>query len=175
MSAARPPGSPEPDSSPAAEPIDEQDEELLRLLRECHEQCDPMPDDMIQRSLFALAASELEAEVLRLAEQHAPRLAGSGVRGEEARVITFDSDSLTVMIRVSRQGSAIRIDGWLAPPQDCRIELRTGQRVLTSDVDSEGRFAMDGIPHGLARLVVQLSEPSMGEAEKTFLTPAIVL
>jgi hypothetical protein len=153
--------------------LDERDEELLGLLRECHEALDPMPDSVVQRSVFAIALQDLDAEVFRLVEQHG--LAGAGTRGEEARVVTFDSDSLTVMIRISQQSSTVRIDGWLAPPESCRIELRTGERVISTGADEEGRFVLDAIPRGLAQIVVRRGGPLTTGAEQSILTPAIVL
>ena len=162
----------------AAELLDELDEELLRTLRECHEQLDPMPDSVVQRSLFALAVQDLDAEVFRLDEQDRLEPVGAGARGgggEEARVVTFDSDSLTIMIRISQQGGSVRIDGWLAPPQACRVELRTGEEVLAAAVDGEGRFVLDPIPRGLAQLVVRLDEALTGGPGQSILTPAIVL
>jgi hypothetical protein len=157
--------------------LDEHDEELLRLLRECHEQLDPMPESVVQRSLFALAVEDIDAEVLRLAEEIRPAAAGvrGGPEGEEARVVTFDSDSLTIMIRISQHTETVRIDGWLAPPQVCRVELRSGQRTLDAAVDAEGRFALDAIPRGLAQLVVRLGETLTGGCGPSILTPAIVL
>jgi len=167
----------DPPGGAAAELLDELDEELLRTLRECHELLDPMPDSVVQRSLFALAVQDLDAEVFRLAEQYRPEPAGAGARGggEEARVVTFDSDSLTIMIRISQQGGAVRIDGWLAPPQACRLELRTGEQVMAAAVDAEGRFVLDAIPRGLAQLVVRLGEALTDSPEQSILTPAIVL
>lgn len=165
--------------------IDERDEELLRTLRECHELLDPMPDSVVQRSLFALAVEDIDAEVFRLAEQY--RLEPAGTRGgaadgddaqgagEEARVITFDSDSLTIMIRISLLGGGVRIDGWLAPARECRVELRCGERLMDADVDAEGRFVLDAVPRGLAQLVVRLGESLTGGGRQSILTPAIVL
>ncbi len=164
----------EPAASAAAELLDEHDDELLRTLRECHEQLDPMPESVVQRSLFALAVQDIDAEVFRLAEHY--RLEPAGARGgEQARVVTFDSDSLTIMIRISRLGGAVRIDGWLAPPQVCRVELRSGERTLAAPVDDAGRFVLDAIPRGLAQLVVRLGEPLTGGSGPSILTPAIVL
>lgn len=160
----------------AAELLDERDDELLRLLRECHEQLDPMPDSVVQRSVFALAVEDIDAEVLRLAEQYRPEAAGvRGDQGEEARVVTFDSDSLTIMIRISQQTDTVRIDGWLAPPQVCRVEVRSGERTLDAAVDAEGRFVLEAIPRGLAQLVVRLGEALTGGGGPSILTPAIVL
>jgi hypothetical protein len=160
----------------ALELLDERDDELLHLLRECHELLDPMPDSLVQRSLFALAVQDIDAEVLSLAEQYGP--VGAGVRGgdgEEARVVTFDSDRLTIMIRISQQADTVRIDGWLAPPQVCRVELRSGERVVDAAVDAEGRFVLDAIPRGLAQLMVRLDDSPTGGGGASMLTPAIVL
>ena len=171
----------DPLGAAAGELLDEDDEELLRILRECHEQLDPMPDSLVQRSLFAIAVQDIDAEVFQLAEQYL--LEPSGARGgdgegggEEARVVTFDSDSLTIMIRISQLSSGVRIDGWLAPPQSCRVELRSGERIVAADVDAEGRFVLDAIPRGLAQLVVRLgAETLTGGGGQSILTPAIVL
>lgn len=181
----------EPPGAWAAEDLlDDRDEDLLNTLRECYERLDPMPDSLIERSLFALAIQDIDTEVFQLAEQY--RLEPSGARGseggeddrdregegEEARVVTFDSDSLTIMIRISQLGGLVRIDGWLAPPQACRVELRSGERVVGADADAEGRFVLDAIPRGLAQLVVRLGgseETLTGGRRQSILTPAIVL
>jgi hypothetical protein len=167
----------DPAGGSADELIDERDEQLLRALRECHELLDPMPESLVQRSLFALAVENVDAEVFRLAERYRLEPAGArgGEDGEEARVVTFDSDSLTVMIRISELGGGVRIDGWLAPPQECRVELRSGERILNAGVDAEGRFVLDAIPRGLAQLVVRLGESLTGGGGQSILTPAIVL
>jgi hypothetical protein len=170
----------DPLGAAAGELLDERDEELLRILRESHEQLDPMPDGVVERSLFALAVDDIDAAVFQLAEQY--RLEPSGARGgegegdgEEARGVTFDSDSLTIMIRISLLAGGVRIDGWLAPPQACRVELRSGDRLVRADADAEGRFVLDAIPRGLAQLVVRLSETLTGDRGQSILTPAIVL
>lgn len=180
----------------ADELLDERDDELLSMLRECYEAIDPMPDSLVERSLFAIDVQDIDAEVFQLAEQY--RLEPTGTRGssesasedgvdgdgdgdgmgEEARVVTFDSDSLTIMIRISQLGGLVRIDGWLAPPQACLVELRSGERTVGADADAEGRFVLDAIPRGLAQLVVRLGgngETLTGGRGQSILTPAIVL
>ena len=59
------------------------------------------------------------------AAEEDPRLVAA--RGaEQSRTITFDSDSLTIMIRIdSNKDGTVRIDGWLAPPQRREIEMQT--------------------------------------------------
>jgi hypothetical protein len=77
----------------------------------------PMPADLPERIRFSLAMRDLEGEVARLAAAEQQHLVGA--RGaERSRTATFDSDSLTIMIRIdSNRDGTVRIDGWLAPAQ----------------------------------------------------------
>ena len=114
-----------------------------------------MPADLPERIRFSLALRDLEAEVARLAAEEDPRLLA--VRGaEQSRTITFDSDSLTIMIRIDpNRNGTVRVDGWLAPPQCREIEMRTATGTLRVASDEQGRFAFDSVPRGTAQLVVR--------------------
>ena len=103
-------------------------------------------------------------------------LVGSGARGSErTHTITFDADSRAVMITIAaRPDSLVRIDGWLAPAAALQVELRLPEpappRVVTAD--AAGRFAFDGVPHGLAQLLVA---PPEGDTSPRVVTPAFTL
>jgi len=131
------------------EPHDDLDAEILgRLAR-----YDPPPPDLDERVMFALALTGLEDEVARLAETQAP----AARAGERARTITFDAASRTVMITVvERPDGLVRLDGWLAPAAALAVEVRlpSPARPHTTTADEGGRFVLDGLPHGLAQLVV---------------------
>lgn len=155
-------------------PIDAFDEELLALLRACYETSDPMPPQLIGRTLRALALhNSPEPGPLRFAEQRS--LEPVGARGGDTGVITFESDNLTVMIRISRQGDTVRLDGWLAPPGPDQVQLRTDRGALDAAVDEEGRFVLDAVARGPAQLVVRHSAPETAGWRETVLVPAIVL
>jgi hypothetical protein len=112
-------------SDPAShEPMDDLDWEILDGVRELFGRADPMPADLPERIRFSLAMRDLEAEVARLIAAEQQPLAG--VRGaERSRTITFDSDSLTIMIRIdANRDGTVRIDGWLAPAQRREIEMQ---------------------------------------------------
>jgi hypothetical protein len=146
------------------EPLDEVDRAILAGLG----RFDPPPADLDDRVLFALALDDLEAQVARLA---AEEFTGSGARaGERTRTITFDADSRTVMITVvDRPGDLVRLDGWLAPGEAVRVDLRLGEPApaRTVTADPTGRFVFDEVPHGLAQLLVH-GTPSV-------VTPSLVL
>ena len=165
---------PDADRLPSAdEPLDDADFRLLDDIRKLFEAADPMPADLPERIRFSLALRDLEVEVARLAEEDRLAVAARGT--EQSRTITFDSDSLTIMIRIGadRDGT-VRVDGWLAPPQRREIEMKTIAGPLTAASDEQGRFAFARVPRGAAQLIVHPAEPGSGDA-RSVVTPALVL
>jgi len=162
-------GRPADDEAP-----DESDLALLDGMRELFQAADPMPASLPERIRFWLALRDLEVEVARLcAEDGEPVLAARGA--EQSRTITFDSDSLTIMIRVDANlDGTVRIDGWLAPPQPRTIELRTMAETLTTDADDGGRFAFLRVPRGTAQLVARAGREPEGPGPAV-VAPALVL
>jgi hypothetical protein len=160
-------------TDPADLPLDGVDRAILDRLAAVHTLLDPPPGDLDERVSFAIALEGLDAEVARLSEQQP---AGSGARGtERTRTITFDADSRAMMITVSdHQDGTVRIDGWLAPSAPLRVELRLPEpaplRAVTAD--AAGRFAFEGVPHGIAQLLVQ---PPEDGALPRVVTPAFAL
>jgi hypothetical protein len=169
MTASDAGGWPSPDG-----PLDDVDIGLLDGIRELYQAIDPMPADLPERIRFSLALRDLEIEVARLAEEDSPAVAVRGT--EQSRTITFDSDSLTIMIRIegNRDGTA-RIDGWLAPPQRRELEMKTGADSLTIASDEQGRFAFPRVPRGTAQLVVRPGEPGPDGPGRAVVTPALIL
>jgi len=146
-------------TDPADLPLDDVDQAILDRLAAVHTVLDPPPGDLDERVSFAIALEGLDAEVARLSKQQA---VGSGARGtERTRTITFDAASRAMMITISdHEDGTVRIDGWLAPSAPLRVELRLPEpaplRAVTAD--AAGRFAFEGIPHGIAQLLVQPPE-----------------
>ena len=158
---------------PADEPLDDVDFRLLDDIRDMFDAADPMPADLPERIRFFLALRDLEIEVARLAEEDQPALAVRGA--EQSRTITFDSDSLTIMIRIeANQDATVRIDGWLAPPQRREIEMKTTTDSLTVSSDEQGRFAFARVPRGTAQLIVRLGDPGPGGAGRSVVTLSLI-
>ncbi|HSV67897.1 MAG TPA: hypothetical protein VLJ59_18615 [Mycobacteriales bacterium] len=152
--------------------LDDADLAVLAELAELYTDLDPMPADLLPRITFALELEDVDIEVFRLAQEYG---VPAGARGaEETRTITFDSESLTVMFSVSpASNDTVRLDGWLAPPAAHQVELRTERGPLTARADAEGRFSLDGVPHGLAQIVVH---PATGSINgRAVVTPSVVL
>ncbi|MGV9363830.1 hypothetical protein [Amycolatopsis sp. NPDC003731] len=162
MTTVEPPG--------ANEPLDELDFRLLAGVRELWEDADPMPPTLVEQIRFAIQLEDVDLEVMRIREQEAAA-AGARSAAEQGRLITFDSESLTIMVNVSPEpGGTIRLDGWLTPPAEHPIEVRTSSGPLTTTSDPEGRFAVSGVPHGMVQVLVR----TVGRS-RTVSTPAIEL
>jgi hypothetical protein len=158
--------------SDADRPLDDSDLRLLDSIREMFQAADPMPADLPGRIRFVLALRDLEIEVAQLAEQEdcCPAVMARGA--EESRTITFDSDSLTILIRIdANRDGTVRIDGWLAPPQGREIEMKTAADSLRVTSDQQGRFAFARVPRGTAQLIVRGNQGS----ERSVVTPALIL
>jgi hypothetical protein len=157
------------------EPVDEFDLAILDGIREVFGRADPMPADLAERIKFSLALRDLEAEVARLASAEDPRLLAA--RGaEQSRTVTFDSDSLTIMIRIdTNKNDTVRIDGWLAPAQCREIEMQTASGTLRAVSDEQGRFAFASLPRGTARLSVRPGEQGQSGSGRPVVTPPLIL
>ena len=166
-----PPG---PGRLPSAdEPLDDADFGVLGDIRELFEALDPMPADLPERIRFSLALRDLEVEVARLAEEDQLTVAARGK--EQARTITFDSDSLTIMIRIdANRDGTVRVDGWLAPPQRRVVEIKTTADPLTAASDVQGRFAFARVPRGTSQFIVHPAEPASGDT-RSVVTPALII
>jgi hypothetical protein len=156
----------------AGEPLDELDARILAGVRSLWDALDPVPSTLVDQIRFAMDLESADFEVLRLTE----RMRFDVARGEEqSRLITFDSDSLTIMIKIDlNRNGTVRVDGWLTPPACHPIELRTTVGSLNTASDDGGRFALDGITPGMAQLVVRPTG-TVPNGERTVTTPSIVL
>jgi hypothetical protein len=157
----------------AGEPLDELDARILAGVRSLWDALDPVPSTLVDQIRFAMDLESADFEVLRLTE----RMRFEVARGEEqSRLITFDSDSLTIMIKIDlNRNGTVRVDGWLTPPASHPIELRTTVGSLNTASDDGGRFALDGITPGMAQLVVRPTGTVLNGGERTVTTPSIVL
>lgn len=167
--------SPDADRFPSAdEPLDDVDFGLLDDIRELFQAADPMPPDLPDRISFFLALRDLEIEVAQLAEEEQLAVAARGT--EQSRTITFDSDTLTIMIRIdANRDETVRVDGWLAPPQRRDIEMKTSAGSLSVASDEQGRFAFARVSRGTVQLIVRAADPGPSGAGRSVVTPTLVL
>jgi len=149
-----------------------EDVQLLAELAEMLDIADPVPDDLADRTRFAIDLANLDIEVARWAR--IDELAG--VRGRAGpSTITFTVQDLTVMVTLAPAAHRHRFDRWLVPGGPHKIEVRVdGQGSTITAADEGGRFALPDVPAGLTQIIVHLADPA-GQRARTVVTPAIVL
>ena len=147
------------------------DEELWTDLAAMWEERDPVPADLAERVLVAIAMDDLDAEyeILHLVERSTELV---GTRGPDAAVtVTFASDDITVMMHVSvTAADRRRVDGWVAGPAVDSLTVVDSTGARTSVEVEDGRFAIDDLPGGPTRLMLEFAERS-----RTFITPEVQL
>lgn len=138
------------------EPIDATDVALLRDVALMYDAADPVPADLVDRVRFALALDEVFEEVAEMtrvpADSAAVRsdLAGA-VRSD---TLTFSSERLTAMVTLSPTGGGrVRIDGWVSPLGQRRVDVRMQGSQEQVATDESGRFAVDDLRESFVQLV----------------------
>lgn len=160
----RPDGTSDPDDVEVAgelDAIDELDVEILDRIAGLHDRLDGPPDDFDEEMVFAVAASELGAELARLEEQELVAARGSD---ERTQTMSFVASSLTILLTFTDvAGGRVRIDGWLAPGAGHNVQLRSreGAADRRTVADSAGRFVIDRVRRGLTQVVVRLGGGSL--------------
>jgi hypothetical protein len=153
------------------EPIDDVDRTILAGVKDFWTAADPMPASLLDRVKFAIELENVDLEVLRLTEVQPAAARGD----EQSRLITFDSESVTIMVSIRpNPDGTIRVDGWLTPAGRHPIELRSSSSAdaagMATVSDEDGRFVLDTIQPGLAQLIVRPTGSS-----RTVTTPSISL
>src|SRR5690606_21044851 len=115
---------------------------------------DPVPVDLVDRTLFALTLEGLRAEMMELRHVETPALAARSQETEREMVrvstITFACEPVTVMVNLSQSptGQGLCIDGWVAPADRYRIELYRPGDQIGVDSDEDGAFVLFDVPSG---------------------------
>lgn len=155
---------------PGMQPFDATDAAILRELREIQARIDPCPAGLVERITFALTVQALHAEVAELTSTAGLLTRAAVEDAEEAVTVTFSAESMSIMLTVSDAGPGrARIDGWLTGG-GAEVELTGPDGATTRTLaDPDGRFVLDAVPRGAARLLVRRGQ------ERPVLTPTFVL
>lgn len=144
------------------------DQALLASLRTLWQDIDPVPADLADRVVAAIAVDTLdrEWELLSLVAG----LETGAVRSDADRLTLQFSDGTTnVLLHVANAAGGKRVDGWV-DAQAASIQLLQGTRQWSTQPGEDGRFAFDQIPPGLCHLRLTIQPSSGGHRE--FRTPA---
>jgi hypothetical protein len=162
----------EPRPADPRSPLDALDSVILQWVEDYYTTADPVPWGLRERVDFAMDLLRPQDEVALLLDD---RFEAVGVRSaHQNRTVTFDCESLTIVIQAAPSGGAVRLDGWLAPPAVHRVRVRAGEIELHTESDELGGFVLTQVPHGLVQLIVEVAEAEARPA-RTVATMAVVL
>lgn len=133
---------------------------LLDELADAWQTWDPMPADLPDRILTAVAMRDLDAdfEVLTLLSR-SDSLLGARSDPDDRTLIEFQAHGFSVLVRiVESTPGRHRLDGWCTPAS--LVSVRYGQdgRETPARVVSASRFEADDVTPGLTHLVVEVSD-----------------
>jgi hypothetical protein len=124
---------------------------LFARLRRMWEGVDPVPAELIDRMVAAVAVEDLSREYALLTLVETSGLAA--VRGEtDTATLQFSDGSTSVLVHVTvTGGGGRRVDGWVDATA-LAVRLIQGDNEWSADAGEHGRFEFDDIPTGMARL-----------------------
>ncbi|MBN9155100.1 MAG: hypothetical protein J0I44_05455 [Microbacterium sp.] len=143
------------------------DAALFARLRAVWEEVDPVPVDLVDRMVAAVAVEDLSREyaLLTLVESEL-----ANTRGEtDTLTLQFSDGDTSVLLHVSATESGEhRIDGWVDAAA-LAVKLTQGDREWNADLGDHGRFSFDAVPSGVARVRLVVRDGDLGLRE--FQTP----
>lgn len=126
------------------------DAALFARMRRMWDEVDPVPADLVDRMVAAVAVEDLSREyaLLTLVEQSL-----AAVRGEsDTATLQFSDGTTSVLLHVTAtESGSRRVDGWVDAAA-LAIRLVQGDREWAADPGEHGRFAFDEVTPGVARL-----------------------
>ena len=126
------------------------DAALFARMRRMWEEVDPVPADLVDRMVAAVAVEDLSREyaLLTLVEG-----SFAEVRGEsDTATLQFSDGTTSVLLHVTAtEDGGRRVDGWVDATA-LAIRLVQGDRDWAAEPGEHGRFAFDEVAPGMARL-----------------------
>lgn len=134
------------------------DAALFARMRRMWEEVDPVPADLVDRMVAAVAVEDLSREyaLLTLVEESL-----AAVRGEaDTATLQFSDGTTSVLLHVTAtEDGGRRVDGWVDAAA-LAIRLVQGDREWAADPGEHGRFAFDEVSPGMARLRLVVRDAS---------------
>jgi hypothetical protein len=143
------------------------DAALFARLRAVWEHVDPVPADLVDRMVAAVAVEDLSREYALLTLVEGAEL--SAVRGEsDTLTLQFSDGTTSVLLHVTATESGQRrIDGWVDGTA-LAVRLAQGDHEWSADAGESGRFAFDDVTPGVSRIRLVLKD---GDDVREFMTP----
>jgi hypothetical protein len=136
---------------------DADDTALIATIRQLLDELDPVPPEVLAAARGSYVWRTVDAELAELVADSTSN-AHAGVRsGDGPRLITFETERLTVEVEVGQMGEQRRLVGQLVPPAHGTVEVRSPSRSWAVEADALGRFTVSGVPPGPVSLLCRLA------------------
>ena len=157
------------------------DAELFARLRAAWEEADPVPEDLVDRLVAAVAVADISREyaLLTLVEEAELSDVRTSTEAPDSTVagtatLQFSDGVISVLLHISAtSGGARRIDGWVTG--EALVVRLTPDDEAWSTEPVESRFAFDEVPSGQATLRLVVRNPYAGGGLREFMTPPFML
>ena len=139
-------------------PDGREDDALVEELRALAARLDPVPKRVREGAYAAYTWRTIDAELIALttdsAFEHEHEREPALVRATAGpRVLVFESEDISIEIEVTPDSQQhLRVVGQLIPAVRAEIEIQQGAGALTTESDELGRFMIEGLSPGPARL-----------------------
>jgi hypothetical protein len=144
-------------------PIDQEEVEIMSLLRRGLDQSDPVPPDVTHFAKAALSWRTIDAELAQLSYDSIDQTTSNMVRSTaSARIVGFETGEW--MIDLEHDAATRELRGQIQPAGSLEVELHLVGTVLVTGTDELGRFFFDGVEAGPVALVIRVEG---GETVKT--------
>lgn len=143
------------------------DAALFARLREVWQNVDPVPADLIDRMVAAVAVEDLSREYALLTLVSSADYAA--VRSEsDTLTLQFSDGSTSVLVHVTATENGLRrVDGWVdATPLAARLAQDDAE--WSAGPGESGRFAFDEVTPGVSRIRLIVKD---GDGVREFVTP----
>ncbi|GAA1465771.1 hypothetical protein [Microbacterium thalassium] len=144
------------------------DAAIFARMRDAWSEIDPVPADLVDRMVAAVAVEDLSREYALLTLVETAEL--GAVRGDtDTATLQFSDGTTSVLLHIAAtESGGRRVDGWV-DGDALAVRLVHGERDWSAESGEHGRFAFDEVPSGLARLRLVIRRPD-GELSE-FQTP----
>lgn len=134
------------------------DDALAGEVGELLRRSDPVPPEVVATARASFGWQALDAELARLTADSL--LAAADVRGEPARLLSYQAGERTIEVEVTNQDGRLRILGQLVPLQPARVRAEQPAGTVEATADQLGRFAIRDLPPGPTRFACQPLGPA---------------
>ncbi len=145
------------------------DEELGEVLRALLAAADPVPQASLQAAYESIGWRDPDSELALLDSE--PALQPTYLRGRPSRLLTFRTGGIVIDLEVSEADGHVRLLGQLDPPQPIEVAVQSTSGTRTLRTDSQGRFAVDGLPDGWMRVLIASGAADEGRTATEWFRP----